>query len=401
MMAVTCKKLNGDTTFLLTFSATEPASSPASRALDRSTFTVLLDPWLGGDSAIFHPKFALAKHTVPPCIDHLCELRPPNVVIVSQDRTDHCHEATLRQLDPSLQHTVILAHAGAAKKIRGWKYFNPHKIHAFPTFSAKKDSTILRFHIPSPVPGANPGEVTFVLVPAKRDMTGLHNAVGITYRPPSFSSHFDLSPISSTFDDSASSPPAFSLQSPHLTALPPTPPDSPPCNDASSPPTPRSPLADTFFPDARHAMPSTLSPPTSPIYAAFRPKTISVIYSPHGITCRAMLPYVTTHLVANAALPLTLLLHPFDRVQNPWYLGGNISAGMPGGLEIAQNLLARCWVGAHDEDKESSGISVLKIVTQKHTVDEVRALVEKERRGRKVGVDVRALGCGEEMVLSV
>jgi hypothetical protein len=114
-----------------------------------------------------------------------------------------------------------------------------------------------------------------------------------------------------------------------------------------------------------------------------------------------MLPYVTTHLVANAALPLTLLLHPFDRVQNPWYLGGNISAGMPGGLEIAQNLLARCWVGAHDEDKESSGISVLKIVTQKHTVDEVRALVEKERRGRKVGVDVRALGCGEEMVLSV
>ena len=72
---------------------------------------------------------------------------------------------------------------------------------------------------------------------------------------------------------------------------------------------------------------------------------------------------------------------------------------MPGGLEIAQNLLAKCWVSAHDEDKESSGLSIKKIVTSKYTVEEVRALAEKGRKGGKAGVDVKKLECGEEMVV--
>jgi len=126
---------------------------------------------------------------------------------------------------------------------------------------------------------------------------------------------------------------------------------------------------------------------------------LSVIYSPHGITYPHLIPYVTSHLVSKAALPLTLLMHAFDRIQNPWYLGGNISAGMPGGLGIAQNLLAKCWVSAHDEDKESSGLSIKKIVTSKYTVEEVRALAEEGRKGGKAGVDVRKLECGEEMVV--
>jgi len=126
---------------------------------------------------------------------------------------------------------------------------------------------------------------------------------------------------------------------------------------------------------------------------------MSVIYSPHGITYPILVPYVTSHLVSKAALPLTLLMHSFDRVQNPWYLGGNISAGMPGGLGIAQNLLAKCWISAHDEEKESSGVSIKKIVTSKYTVEEVRALAEEGRKGGKAGVDVRKLGCGEEVEL--
>lgn len=72
---------------------------------------------------------------------------------------------------------------------------------------------------------------------------------------------------------------------------------------------------------------------------------------------------------------------------------------MPGGLGIAQNLLAKCWISAHDEEKESSGVSIKKIVTSKYTVEEVRALAEEGRKGGKAGVDVRKLGCGEEVEL--
>ena len=98
-----------------------------------------------------------------------------------------------------------------------------------------------------------------------------------------------------------------------------------------------------------------------------------------------------------AALPLTALLHSFDRVQNPWWLGGNISAGLPGGLEIARNLLARAWISAHDEDKKNSGISVSNVKTRKYSVDEVRAMVAKVNTNVKT--EVRVLDVGDEMVL--
>lgn len=76
--------------------------------------------------------------------------------------------------------------------------------------------------------------------------------------------------------------------------------------------------------------------------------------------------------------------------------------GMAGGLEIAQNLLTRCWISTHDEDKESSGVSVRSVVTRKHTVAEVRARVEEDRRkGGRVGLEVLMLDCGKEVQLSV
>lgn len=74
---------------------------------------------------------------------------------------------------------------------------------------------------------------------------------------------------------------------------------------------------------------------------------------------------------------------------------------MPGGLAIAQNLLAKYWIGAHDEDKENSGLSVQQVKTKKYSAQEVKALVERDRRGGKLGVDVRALDCGEEMLIKV
>ena len=97
-----------------------------------------------------------------------------------------------------------------------------------------------------------------------------------------------------------------------------------------------------------------------------------------------------------AALPLTLLLHSFDRVENPWYLGGNVAAGSPGGIEIAQNLMARCWISAHDEDKDNTGLSVMSVKTRKYTKEEVRAMLRQELGSN---IDVTNLGPGAEMVL--
>ena len=64
-----------------------------------------------------------------------------------------------------------------------------------------------------------------------------------------------------------------------------------------------------------------------------REKTLSVIYSPHGVSYDVIRPYASSYLVSESALPLTALLHSFDCVENPWWLGGNISAGSPGGTD--------------------------------------------------------------------
>ena len=437
-MSLSVKHLNADTTFLLTFSSSEAAQAPAGHLTRPGTFSILIDPWLSGDSTVFHPKFAFAKHTIPACVDHLSEIAPPNVVLISQDKPDHCHEATLRQLDPLLRHTVILATSAAAKKIRGWKYFNPARVHTLPTFSEKNASSIIRFTIPSPLPGAESGEVTIANIP-QRDLTGLHNALGITYRAPSLVSPF--TPLSSptASDDPWMPPPMPNLalqRSPYMQTFPPTPPDSPDGNSYFSA---SSPLPDSFFRtsttssissapsiypiegpktplDVSFCPPTTMRPstsyaplsPVSTFTSAFRPttshslcrqKTMSVIYSPHGVTYSHIHPYATSHLVSNAALPLTLLLHPFDHIQNPWYLGGNISAGAPGGLDILQKLMGKCWISAHDEEKDKGGFSVMKIVTRKHTAEEVRALAAKDRKSNKVPLNIRTLDCGDEITL--
>ena len=371
-------------------------------------------------------------------MDHLSEIAPPNVVLISQDKPDHCHEATLRQLDPLLRHTLILATPAAAKKIRGWKYFNPARVHTLPVFSEKNASSIVRFNIPSALAGAECGEVTIANIP-QRDLTGLHNALGITYRAPSSVSPF--TPLSSptVFPQSRMPPsiPNLTLQrSPYMQTFPPTPPDSPDGNSYFSA---SSPLPDSFFRTSTTSSvssapsisptegpkatlnpsfspppamrPSTGYAPASPnsiLTGVFRPttshslcrqKTMSVIYSPHGVTYSHIHPYATSHLVSNAALPLTLLLHPFDHIQNPWYLGGNISAGAPGGLDILQKLMGKCWISAHDEEKDKGGFSVMKIVTRKHTADEVRALAARDRRSNKVPLNIRTLDSGDEITL--
>ncbi|MCJ1229162.1 hypothetical protein MMC12_005827 [Toensbergia leucococca] len=393
-MSLTIRHLNGDSTFLLTFSPVSPWPLSADAHRTPGTFSILLDPWLSGPSKIWHPKFALSKHTIPSCIQHLSEIPEPNVVLISQDKPDHCHEETLRQLNSSSKITTILAEPAAAKRIRGWKYFSTSSVYALPPYSERKHDSMIRFLIPGSTPADNPGEATIAFIPARYDMTGLHNAVGITYRPPSSTSSFDahLSNLSSLSYSSTNTP----VEGTGLDDLPLTPPDSP---NLSTGTLSTSPTTTTL--SATSATFSSISSNSSffPKSRAGREKTLSLIYSPHGVTYSLIRTYASSHLVKAAALPLTALLHSFDRVQNPWYLGGNISAGLPGGLEIAQNLLAKCWVSAHDEEKEDTGFSVKKISCKKYSVEQVQEMVKLGSRCGKVGMEVRVLGVGEEMVL--
>lgn len=424
-MSVTVKHLNGDTTFLLTFSPLEkekrppspPSPSPSWSCFPQSsgTFSILVDPWLSGPSTMWHPKFLYSKHTVPSCIQNLCDIPEPNVVLVSQEKPDHCHEATLRQLDPSSTLTTILAEPAAAKRIRAMKHFNPSRIHALPVYSDRRPESVIRFYIPPLTPGGTPGEATIAYISAKLDVAGLHNAIGITYRPPTaayppaqyFSPSTPLSPSgyisvfphahphtlpltppdTPNFHESMIRPSTSPIQRPRTSPNPRTSLFSNRTSSASSTPlsTPRS-----TFPS--HTSTSSISSISSAFPHVLSEKTLSIIYSPHGVSYPLLRSYASSHLVASAALPLTALLHSFDRVQNPWWLGGNINAGLPGGVEIAKNLMAKCWISAHDEDKENSGISVMKVATRKHTRSEVSEMV-----GKPTGVEVLAVGA--EIVL--
>lgn len=55
--------------------------------------------------------------------------------------------------------------------------------------------------------------------------------------------------------------------------------------------------------------------------------------------------------------------------------------------------MAKCWVGAHDEEKENTGLAVLMIAKRKFTRAEVQDMVVSS------GTQVEELSVGEELVL--
>ncbi|KLU87462.1 hypothetical protein MAPG_06462 [Magnaporthiopsis poae ATCC 64411] len=193
-MALTIKHLNGDASFLLSF---EPILAPGPRdaaILDASPFRILIDPWITGPSTVFHSKISISTHKNPACIASLQELPEPDLVVISQHKSDHCNETTLRQLPATGTKTLILAEPAAARVIKSWKYFDREKIRTIPkwgdsSFSARQ--SVVRIPLPPLLAGGEPGEVTVAFIPQRRDISGLHNAVGITYRPPASS----LSPL--------------------------------------------------------------------------------------------------------------------------------------------------------------------------------------------------------------
>src|SRR5438093_13775268 len=89
-MPLTLRHINADSTWLVTFTSPSGLHAPC---------RVLLDPWLDFPSPVYHPKFSLQMHSAPCAVLSLAELpEAPDVVVISQDKSDHCHEGTCRQL---------------------------------------------------------------------------------------------------------------------------------------------------------------------------------------------------------------------------------------------------------------------------------------------------------------
>lgn len=334
-MSLRVKNLNGDSSFLLIFSPSWITQPDPQGSLPGS-FVCLVDPWLAGDSKVWSSKFAVAKHVTESCVHSLAELPDPDLILISQDKTDHCHAETLMELPPDTGATIVATPA-AAKKIRSWRHFDPLSVQPLKRFDEKRDNTIFRISIPPLSISGTPGEVTVALLAPKRDLTGLHNALAITYRPPSS---------------------ALSLKTGSFVNLPTIRPTSPP-----SPIRPKTPLSHPLSPNL--ALPG------------HKEKTLSVIYSPHGVSYSIIEQYATSHLLASSALPITALFHSFNVLSNPWYLGGNIAAGTPGGIDIARKLFPRVWISAHDEEKDNRGMSVKSLKTKRYAVEDVRASLDE------------------------
>lgn len=347
-MSVQIKHLNADSSFLIIFSPAGASHNP--NATFPGSFTILIDPWLSGPSTVYHTKFSTSSHVIPSCVSSLLDLPIPDIVLLSQEKTDHCHRATLTELSPT-NDTLVLGTSAAANKVRAWNHFLPSRVQTLQPFDQRRPKTVYRMPVPSFSPSGTPGQVTISLVTSRFDISGLHNAIGITYQPPSS---------------------VLSFKHGTFIRLPTTPTDTSP-SDADS--------YGTF------TSTSTIFPPQGPPknlhdspYGS-REKTISILYTPHGIDYSLLKPYCTFLLLTELALPLTVLIHSFSRVTNPWYLGGNISAGAVGGIEIVKHLFARVWIGAHDEEKKCQGFAVRSIKIEMADLEHVKSQLRAARNG--------------------
>jgi hypothetical protein len=312
-MSLTIQHLNTDCTFLLAFSPAYTTEENPHRL--PGAFTILIDPWLSGHSSILHPSFQYTKHTDAPHITSLADLKQPiDLIIISQDKPDHCHRETLCSL-PKYKHVNILATRAAAKKIKSWNFFAEDSIHIIPPYNPKIKETLITITLPAYTSTSSPGELTIAHLPTKHDLAKVHDAIAITYRPPS-----------------------------------------------------------TIF-----------SAPSQPSHAQTSTPTLSLLYTPHGISPSTLRPYLTSHLQSINALPLTALIHAFSHERNPSCLGGSVVRGAPGGLKLLKELEGKVgvWISAHDAPLERRGWSVTWLKSRILGAREVEKWVQDEGWGTR------------------
>jgi hypothetical protein len=147
----------------------------------------------------------------------------------------------------------------------------------------------------------------------------------------------------------------------------------------------------------------SLKPPTSA--ASFVTSTaehagsepvIAAIYSPHGVSYDIIEPWISSHLVPENARPVAMI-HSTTAVTAPWYSGGNIIEGCPGGLAIAKPLLPTVWVAAHDVDNPYMGGAVKNIYRTEYNILDVETALWEEliKRGIKRKPQITRLEPGE------
>lgn len=319
------------------------------------------------------PRFQASNHTITPSIASLAELEQKvDLIIVSQDKPDHCHKTTLCGW-PKDKPVTVLAAPAAARKIRAWKHFDADRVFDMPSYTGEEES-LIRVKTSS-------GLISIANLASKLDLTGLHNAVGISFKP------YNLNTRSTTEQIKALLTPPQTPQSQKVLELP-------------SVDVPRQSLR------ARVRSYSSLRSmrsqrPRTPI--ATPPRTeddicISCIYSPHGVTISLIESYIKNHLEPIKALPLTVLLHGITVEQNPWYLGGIVASGAPAAIQIIKLLHGnvKYWIGAHDESKDNQGLSVKLLKTRRYHHEDVLELLRAEDCNNVI---VRSLDCGESMVL--
>lgn len=418
-MALSIKQLNGDASFLLTF---EPIDT-SDVALSTQPFHVLLDPWITSSGAGIHTNFWSTAHAQEACISSLQDLPEIDLVVVSSAKSDHCNEATLRQLPAGGSKTRILAEPAAARRIRSWRYFDNGTVEALPRWEDGKHLTadkepVMRFPILPQVFGGEPGEITVAYIGGKRDG---HSAIGITYRPPTVSPTVFRRNKTPSRGESPIPPCPPRLPTPALSF-----------SDSSVPASPASPV----FSDGDGSPPVLPPPPSSfrrraglikssPAWRSShalsphsRDRGVSVVFSPHGIPYSTLHNYATTHLMSQAVLPLTALLHCFDSYSQPWFLGANNSSGMPMGQETATALGAKAWISTHDGDKDVRGIVSKLVKRRRYMADEVQQTLDRTYAMSSPGLgshspgsllrrtvgchstDVMALQVGEEIAMT-
>ncbi|KAG5977985.1 hypothetical protein E4U55_006443 [Claviceps digitariae] len=393
-MALTIKQLNGDASFLLTFERIDPDSPAGTSTSD--PFRILLDPCLATPSSSLS-----ALRGRQACVSPT-DVPEPDVIIISNSRSEHCNEATLRQFARGGTKPLILAEPAAAKVIQSWRHFDPDKVMALHRWQDPRQtgrSTVVRIPVAASLIGGDEGLVTVAFITQKRDRKGLRSAVGITYRPASSARTLHPRPVSTTILTSHrnSSSPFLALNSPTLPPLP-----------AFTPLAPSAAHPGAQFPSIRPTRSmASLSPHA-------KNRSVSIIFSPHGIPYRDIEPYATSHLLAEAALPLTVLLHSFDTVSRPWWLGGTLTSGFEDGQEIIAKLCARSWISACDADKNTNGLIRRFTRRRRYTRDEVRRLLhgpaDRHDRNSRPGTgrshlaerptEVLALEVGEDVTLT-
>lgn len=350
-MALDVKHLNADSSFLLTFTPTRDPSLAQHTSIDACT--VLIDPWLVGSFSIFSRRFQLSRLVRPPCLNSLADLPTPNLIIISQGKPDHCHRETLCTLPKDVAVTILAA-PEAYRQIKGWRHFTRANLLRLEPYRPRRNATF-RLPIASSIDSDGPGELTVTYIEQTTDLTGLHNGVGITYRSPG-PYPVSLSRSQLMFPLTPPISPLRSQQSLNMTTT---------SSESMSPIASPSHIVDGIRPSL-----TTRSSEVNEI--------LSIVYTPHGLSSSAIEQYAASFLKPLGALPLTALFHAVNTEQNPWYMGGNVVSGLPGGIELVKRLGARYWISAHDEIKETTGLAVKLLKSRVYDVEEAQGILDRE-----------------------